>query len=68
MTFEQSLTRLEEIILELDAEQVDLDRALQLFQEGVERLRDASAQLETAERAVTRLVETSDGLFERSGA
>lgn len=65
MTFEESLTRLEEIIVELDSEHVDLDRALGLFQEGVERLREASAQLEAAERGVTRLVETADGLFER---
>ena len=65
MTFEESLTRLEEIIVELDSGQVELDRALGLFQEGIERLRDASAQLETAERAVTRLVESADGVFER---
>ena len=66
MTFEESLTRLEEIIVELDSGQVELDRALALFQEGVERLRAASSQLETAERAVTRLVETADGVFERT--
>ena len=66
MTFEESLTRLEQIIVELDSEQVDLDRALGLFQEGVERLREASAQLDAAERGVTRLVETADGVFERA--
>jgi exodeoxyribonuclease VII small subunit len=66
MTFEESLTRLEEIIVELDSEHVDLDRALGLFQEGVERLREASTKLEAAERGVTRLVETADGLFERA--
>ena len=64
MTFEESLARLEEIVGELEGEGVDLDRALQLFAEGVERLRAASAELARAETQVKLLVERSDGSFD----
>jgi exodeoxyribonuclease VII small subunit len=65
MTFEQDLARLEEIAAELDGEGVSLDRALALFEEGVERLRRATAELSRAEARVTQLVEQADGTFVR---
>ena len=61
MTFEQSLARLEAIVEELDGDDLALDQALQLFEEGVERLREASALLATAEAQVKLLVEQADG-------
>ena len=64
MSFERSLARLEEIVAELDAEDVELDRALRLFEEGVERLREAAAELGRAEAQVKLLVERADGTFE----
>jgi exodeoxyribonuclease VII small subunit len=63
MTFEENLARLEEIVGELEAEGLDLDRALKLFEEGVERLRDASASLASAEGRVRELVEEAEGTF-----
>jgi len=63
MTFEENLARLEEIVGELEAEGLDLDRALKLFEEGVERLRDASAALGSAESRVRELVEEAEGTF-----
>ncbi|MFL5579635.1 MAG: exodeoxyribonuclease VII small subunit [Gemmatimonadaceae bacterium] len=63
MTFEENLARLEEIVAELEAEGLDLDRALKLFEEGVERLRDASASLSSAESRVRELVEEAEGTF-----
>jgi exodeoxyribonuclease VII small subunit len=65
MTFEQDITRLEEIASELDGDGVSLDRALALFEEGVERLRRATAELSRAEARVTQLVEQADGTFVR---
>jgi exodeoxyribonuclease VII small subunit len=65
MTFEQDITRLEEIAAELDGDGVSLDRALALFEEGVERLRRATAELSRAEARVTQLVEQADGTFVR---
>jgi exodeoxyribonuclease VII small subunit len=64
MTFEESLARLDAIVTELDSDALDLDRALRLFEEGVERLREASAELARAEAQVKLLVERSDGMFE----
>jgi exodeoxyribonuclease VII small subunit len=58
------MSRLEAIVVELDADGLDLDRALQLFEEGVERLRAASAELARAEAQVKLLVEKTDGTFE----
>jgi exodeoxyribonuclease VII small subunit len=65
MTFEQDMARLEEIAAELDGDGVTLDRALTLFEEGVERLRRATAELSKAEARVTQLVEQPDGTFVR---
>lgn len=64
MSFEKSLARLEEIVAELDGDGLDLDAALALFEEGVERLRAASAELARAEAQVKQLVERSDGTFD----
>ena len=64
MTFEESMARLDAIVRELDSDALDLDHALRLFEEGVERLRTASAELSRAESQVKLLVEKSDGSFE----
>jgi len=63
-TFEQRLARLEEIAAELDGEQLELSRALQLFEEGIENLRAASEDVARAEARVQRLVERADGSFD----
>ena len=64
MTFETSLRRLEEILAALEGQQVGLDTSLKLFEEGVEVLRSASAELAKAETKVQMLLEKSDGGFE----
>jgi exodeoxyribonuclease VII small subunit len=64
MSFEATLTRLQEIVDELEHDELELDRALSLFEEGVSRLRDASADLSRAEAQVKLLVEKTDGTFE----
>jgi exodeoxyribonuclease VII small subunit len=63
-TFEQRLARLEEIAAELDGDRLDLSRALELFEEGIENLRAASEDVARAEAHVQRLVEKADGTFE----
>ena len=64
MSFEQRLRRLEEIVGELESEQIDLERALALFEEGVACLRTATEELGKVEARVQRLVEKADGTFE----
>lgn len=63
MTFEERITRLEEIAGELESG-VDLSRALALFEEGVETLRAAADELSRAEARVERLIERADGTFD----
>ncbi|MEP7325095.1 MAG: exodeoxyribonuclease VII small subunit [Gemmatimonadota bacterium] len=55
------LRRLEEIVRRLEAEDVDLDAALALFEEGVARLRAARERLQEAEVKVQRVLERADG-------
>jgi exodeoxyribonuclease VII small subunit len=63
MSFEKSVGRLEEIVRELDRDDLDLDRALALFEEGIAHLRTATGALAVAEARVQQLVEAADGTF-----
>lgn len=64
MTFESSLARLEAIVTELNRDDVPLDRALTLFEEGIGHLKTASAELQRAEGVLKTLVKKADGTFE----
>ncbi|MGH7693594.1 MAG: exodeoxyribonuclease VII small subunit [Gemmatimonadaceae bacterium] len=64
MTFETSLARLEAIVTELNRDDVPLDRALTLFEEGIGHLKTASAELERAQDVLKMLVKKADGTFE----
>lgn len=64
MSFEQQLKRLEEIVGELESDEIELERALALFEEGVKNLRAATTELGKVEARVQRLVERADGSFE----
>jgi exodeoxyribonuclease VII small subunit len=55
------LARLEEIVRKLEAEDVELDAALALFEEGVARLRAARERLVAAELKVQAVLEEADG-------
>lgn len=63
MSYERDLARLDEIIAALERNELELDRAIELFEEGVARLRTASESLSKAEAQVKRLVEQADGSF-----
>lgn len=62
-TFEQRLARLEAIVEELEGDEVELARALELFEEGVECLRGATEELGRVEARVRTLTERADGTF-----
>jgi exodeoxyribonuclease VII small subunit len=64
MTFEENLRRLEQIAGSLDRDDLSLEQALTLFEEGIARLKEASAELEKAEGRVATLVEKAEGVFE----
>jgi len=56
LSFAEQLERLEAIVRRLEAEDLDLDEALRLFEEGVERLRQARDRLTTAQAKVKQVV------------
>jgi len=58
---QQDLERLEAIVRALEQEELDLDRALALFEEGVTRLREARSHLAAAELRLAQLREAADG-------
>ena len=55
--FSKQLERLEAIVRRLESEDLDLDEALKLFEEGIERLRMAREQLSQAELKVKKVLE-----------
>ena len=61
MNFEASMKRLDEISTSLEKENVSLEDALALYEEGVKLVRKCNEQLENAERKVKALRLTPDG-------
>jgi exodeoxyribonuclease VII small subunit len=55
------LARLEEIVRKLEADDVELDAALVLFEEGVARLRAARERLADAQIKVQAVLEAANG-------
>jgi exodeoxyribonuclease VII small subunit len=68
VSYEDDLARIETIVSELERDDLELERALALFEEGVERLRSAAKALEHVEGQVRVLVERGDGSFELADA
>ena len=61
LNFAEQLERLEEIVRRLEGEELDLDSALKLFEEGVERLRQARERLTAAEAQVKQVLADQAG-------
>ena len=61
MDFETSVKRLEEITSALEKENVSLEEALKLYEEGVRLVRICNEKLEDAERRIRILKMTSEG-------
>jgi len=61
LSFRTEVERLEVIVRSLEGDDLDLDRALELFQEGVGRLKRARELLADSELTVQRVLEESDG-------
>jgi len=59
--FESALKSLEEIVVQLEAGDMTLDRALELFEEGIEISRFCNSKLEEAERKVEVLTKSANG-------
>ena len=55
LTFEQAFTRLEEVVRQLEGGQQSLDRAIELYEEGMRLSRHCDAMLQHAQLRVTKL-------------
>ena len=64
--FESALKSLEDIVVQLEAGDLTLDRALELFEEGIKVSRFCNSKLEEAERKVEILIKTADGEMKES--
>lgn len=56
-SLEHALSRLEKIVHSLEREDLELDDALRLFEEGLTHLRSAQQVLSTAELKIERLID-----------
>jgi exodeoxyribonuclease VII small subunit len=59
--FGKELERLEAIVRQLETPDLDLDQALKLFEEGVERLRAARDRLNAAQAKVKQVLTDNAG-------
>ncbi len=60
-SFQAEIERLETIVRSMESDDLDLDAALELFEEGVGRLKTARDLLETSELTIQRVLEEADG-------
>jgi exodeoxyribonuclease VII small subunit len=60
-TLQDDLKRLEEVVRLLEADDIDLDKGIALFEEGVKRLRSAREQLTAVEQRVQKVLEEAGG-------
>ncbi len=63
-TFEAALKRLEEIVDALDEGETPLDKAMELYEEGLELSRFCGEKLKATELRLKKLSKTVDGQFE----
>ncbi len=61
MTFEQQITRLEELVSALEQGDVQLADSLALFEEGTKLIAACTKQLDQAEQQVVKLMKGPDG-------
>lgn len=61
ITFEASISRLEEIVKTLEGGQVSLEESVKLFEEGAKLAASCDKLLSEAELKVTKLVQGPDG-------
>lgn len=64
INFENAMKKLEEIANELEKNDLDLDSSVKKFEEGMELSKKCSQMLEEAEKKISILIKTDDGIAE----
>ena len=57
ISFENSLKRLEDIVSEMENSQLDIDKAMKLFEEGVSLVNQCSTKLDETKKKIEILIE-----------
>ena len=66
-TFEELLTRLEDITTKLEKEEnISLDESMKLFEEGIQISKKCNQQIEEAEKKITILIRQNDEIKEEN--
>ncbi len=60
-SFEASLKRLEQIVSKLEDGDQELEKSLELFEEGVAMAKNCQKKLDEAEKKIAKLVRDKDG-------
>lgn len=64
VNFEDAMKKLEEIATELEKNDLDLDSSVAKFEEGMKLSKQCSQMLEEAEKRISVLIKTDDGVVE----
>ncbi len=62
--FEEALSRLEEIVRELENGTAELDKSLDMFEEGVALVKLCSGKLDEAEKRINILINNGNGGYD----
>ncbi|WP_248925310.1 exodeoxyribonuclease VII small subunit [Paenibacillus hamazuiensis] len=65
LSFEQAMEKLEHIVLQLENGDVPLEKAIELFQEGMKLSQLCSQKLEHVERKIEILLEEEGGMVKK---
>ena len=61
MKFEKAMSRLEKIVEELERGDLDIDKSLEIFEEGIKMSRLCSKKLNEAEAKIEKLTKSKKG-------
>lgn len=64
--FESAIKRLEEIVSQLESGDLQLEKSLELFEEGIQLSRFCHTKLDEAERKVEALLKNAEGEMKRT--
>jgi exodeoxyribonuclease VII small subunit len=64
-SFEDAMSRLEDIVKDLESGELSLEDSFKVFEEGMKLIKFCSGKLEEVEQKVTMLVKDSDGKLVR---
>lgn len=61
LTFEKGLARLEQLVEALESDELNLDKSLSLFEEGIKLARNLNKKLDQAEKRLELLLKDDSG-------